>query len=194
MDMDTRGMETGAGAHGTLDIELVLCTANVSHTHMTNTKQLTLTPGPNRPGSSCHRAPPSKWTEAGARCCRSGSSWAPPLWSSCGSTTSATPGPPSALCECGSGAARVRSLHGPCLCSKPKKKRGKKTRGNTSNGVRGAEVLVGYGGGGCGPCCWPAQQNQLTTTLEPHQGTGYQLAWTAPLLNRGRPSVLWGDS
>jgi hypothetical protein len=60
--------------------------------------------------------------------------------------------------------------------------------------------------------CWPVvkapppQKKKTSTkkiyiyiyipTLEPHQGTGYQLARTAPLywLNRGRPSVLWGDS
>jgi hypothetical protein len=43
----------------------------------------------------------------------------------------------------------------------------------------------------------PAGQQPVLATapaLEPHQGTGYQLARAAPLLNRGRPSVLWGVS
>jgi hypothetical protein len=50
----------------------------------------------------------------------------------------------------------------------------------------------GFWGARC--AAWPARQNQLTPALEPHQGTGYQLARTAPLLSRGRPSVLWGVS
>jgi hypothetical protein len=63
----------------------------------TNTKQLTLTPGPNIPGSSCHRAPPSKWTEAGARCCRGapGPLLGPPAGAQQQGVAS------SALCECG---------------------------------------------------------------------------------------------
>jgi hypothetical protein len=44
------------------------------------------------------------------------------------------------------------------------------------------------------PAAGQHDKNQLTPALEPHQGTGYQLARTAPLLNIGRPSVLWGVS
>jgi hypothetical protein len=56
--------------------------------------------------------PPSKWTEAGARCC--GGSPGPLLGPPAGAQQQGVAS--SALCECGSGAARGRALRGPCLC------------------------------------------------------------------------------
>jgi hypothetical protein len=68
---------------------------------------------------------PSKWTDAGARCC--GGSPGPLLGPPAGAQQQEVAS--SALCECGSGAARRRALRGPCLWSKPPGKKKKTRRG-----------------------------------------------------------------